>query len=502
MTRIRARSDAPTRVRRVGGLAGGVGRHRRALTGLALVCAIVGLGGLISAGSASAAPTGAPTNCHIPRSVFAHLGGVDWGARSGCQPTGSAGGAALPSPAYWGSPPLTNHGGPVVSSSSTVPGELTVIPVWWLPAGTSVPSTYQSLVDRFIADAAAASGRKTNVFAALTQYKNASGVALSYKMHVGAVQTDTHSFPASGCTPDSGQIYSDGTGYSRCITNAQLLNEAASFTTAHSLPNKDLAHLYMFFLPKGVETCFGSSNASQGGTCSITSSGGFCGYHAFSAPPLVADMNYAVVDSPSGWTCSSDAGSNTGGNQSPNANIEADSEISITSHEISETITDPTGNAWYDASGNEIGDDCAYVFGDSRSFQGTSPGFYNQIINAHHYMIQSEFSNLDYKANATYSCIQNEETVTLSPKSGPAGTAITVSGGGYASAETVTVVYKTGLSSPATVTLCSTTSSNTGTYTCSGHIPGSSSAGVSGGHKITVTGATSKRTASATFTLG
>src|SRR6185437_4798848 len=150
---------------------------------------------------------------------------------------------------------------------------------------------------------------------------------------------DTRAYPTSGCTPDSGAIWSDGTPYSVCITNSQLLHEASVFTTAKGLPNTDLAHLYMYFLPKGVETCFTSSNGVHGGSCSINVTGGFCGYHAFGAPPLVANMNYAAVDSPTGWTCSFDAGSNTGGNETPNSNIDADTEISVTSHEINETIT-------------------------------------------------------------------------------------------------------------------------------------------------------------------
>jgi hypothetical protein len=415
--------------------------------------------------------------------------------------TDATGGATLPNPPFSGSPPLTSHGGPTVSSSSTVPGEVTVTPVWWVPSGFTVPSAYQTLVNGFVSDAAADSGKKTNVFSALTQYKNTKGVALKYKIHAGAPQTDTTAFPANGCTPDSGQIYSDGTGYTRCITNAQLLSQAASFTAAHGLPNGDLAHLYMFFLPKGVETCFGSQNAAQGGTCSITSAGGFCGYHAFSAPPLVADMNYAVVDSPTGWTCSSDAGSNTGGNQTPNGNIDADSEISITSHEISETITDPTGSAWYDGDGNEMADDCAYVFGDSQSFLGAAGARYNQVINGHHYFIQTEFSNQDFALNSTFSCLQREHTMSVAPTSGPAGTPVTVSGGGFGSGEHVTVNYQTGLASPTKVTLCSPTTTRTGSFTCSASIPGSTTAGAAGVHKITVGGATSKRTANVNFTL-
>jgi hypothetical protein len=338
------------------------------------------------------------------------------------------------------------------------------------------------------------------VFSSLTQYTNASAKHLAYKIIAGTPVTDTDPFPANGCTPDSGAIWSDGTPYSRCITNAQLLSEASSFVTAHGLPGSDLAHLYMYFLPKGIETCFTSTNGAGGGTCSINANPGFCGYHAFAAPPLVADMNYAVVDSPTGWTCSSDAGSNTGGNQSPNSNIDADSEISIASHEISETITDPEGTAWYDAAGNENGDDCAYIYGDSAGFQGTAGHLYNQTINGHHYFIQLEFSNRDFAKVPALSCIRANPSVQITPTSGPPGTAVTVTGGGWATGETVHVTYLTKLSTPTTVAICSAVANGTGAIKCTGHIPGSTQAGPTGAHTVRAAGATSKRLATTTYT--
>ena len=34
----------------------------------------------------------------------------------------------------------------------------------------------------------------------------------------------------------------------------------------------------------------------------------------------------------------------------------------VTGHELSEAVTDPHGDAWYDASGSENSDKCAWVF--------------------------------------------------------------------------------------------------------------------------------------------
>ena len=299
-------------------------------------------------------------------------------------------------------------------TGTTTPGELTVTPVYWTPTGFTLPVAYKNLVNRFIADIAADSGKRTNVFSSLTEFTKSGGTHLSYKVHAGTPIIDTTAFPANGCTPDTGLIYNDNSGYTKCITNAQLLTEANNFTTAKGLPKNDLAHLYMYFLPKHVETCFTSTNGASGGSCSININGGFCGYHAFASPPLVANMNFAVVDSPLGWTCSSDGGSNTGGNQSPNSNIEADTELSITSHEIIETITDPQGTAWFDSAGFENGDECAYVFGDSTSFIGTGLTKHNQVINGHFYFIQQEPSNHAFSVDSQWTCEQRNQALVAS----------------------------------------------------------------------------------------
>jgi hypothetical protein len=458
--------------------------------------------------AAAASPPSSPSiTCALPPSRVDGIGAIQWAAnattasacadRSASEPVNTS----PPTPPYRGSPPQTFHGG--VVAGTTTPGELTVTPVYWVPAGGaySIGAGYKTLNNQFVVDAAAASGKNTNVFAAMKQYTNAASANLKYLLHAGTPITDTNPFPTNGCTPDSGAIWSDSTPYSKCITNSQLLSEASAFTTAHGLPNSDLAHLYLFFLPKGVETCFTSTNGAGGGACSINySRPGFCAYHAFAAPPLVASMNYAVVDSPSGYTCSSDGGSNTGGNQTPNSNIHADTEISIASHEIIETVTDPRGTAWFDGAGNEISDDCAYVFGDSNSFQGSAGARYNQTINGHHYFIQTEFSNQDFQANSSVSCIQSEDYVVIAPATGAAGAPVTASGGGFLVGESVKVKYKTGLASPPSVVLCTATAVANGSFSCSGHIPSGASAGAAGAHKIVAKGGTSLRKSTTTFT--
>ncbi len=73
------------------------------------------------------------------------------------------------------------------------------------------------------------------------------------------------------------------------------------------------------------------------------------------------------------------------------ANAPADATISVVSHEANETITDGLGNAWYDTSGNENGDQCAYKYGTALG--SINGGQYNQNIGTGHYEMQQEWSN-------------------------------------------------------------------------------------------------------------
>ncbi len=317
------------------------------------------------------------------------------------------------------SPPLLINQGVVTDTT----GPVTITPIFWAPSGFTYPSNYQSLVLQFLNDIAAASGTTSNVFSVLTQYSDTHGNYVKYSFTTGAPIVDTTSYPTVGsCTPDSGEVYADGTGYSACLTDTQIISELATVLNAQGLPS-DLNHLYLVFLPKGVESCYDTSNDALGGTCTLSSAGGsFCGYHSDftqgSKITLYADLPYAVVDNPINTkTCSSDAGALQGdvavGNQSPNNNIDADTEINIASHEISESITDPMPTqGWADSSGNEVADDCEYIYGDSSTFQGAPGAEFNEVINGHEYFLQEEFSNGDFALNPANGCAQRSDLAT------------------------------------------------------------------------------------------
>jgi YVTN family beta-propeller protein len=92
-------------------------------------------------------------------------------------------------------------------------------------------------------------------------------------------------------------------------------------------------------------------------------------------------------------------------------------------------------------------------------------------------------------------------SLSVSPTSSHAGKSVTVSGQGFNPGETVKIIYKTGLASPKSVTICSATAGSNTSYTCSGTIPPTATAGAHAAHKILAKGLTSLIKVKTTFTL-
>ena len=335
------------------------------------------------------------------RTRLGHFGGIVRAVpvRAGC-------GVHNTSDAANGTPPLIFHGGPVMGTQST--GPVVVTPIFWNPAGHPMDSAYKSIITTYLAGVAKDSGLHTNVYSTLNEYFGSNG-AISYQVKLGKPINDTNPLPANGCKvngKDTKRIYADNSGYNACLDDDQVIAETNSVVNAHGLP-VNLGHIYVLFLPKHVESCFfagSTTTASNACTINYQPSAAYCAYHS-QAPngTVYANMPYPIYASPVGFTCSSDARFPTV--QTPNGNADADTEISPTSHEIMEAITDPdTSTGWYDSSGFENGDECAYVFGAT---QGTTGQLYNQVINHHHYLTQEEFSNNDF-ANTALGCLPFE----------------------------------------------------------------------------------------------
>jgi hypothetical protein len=253
-----------------------------------------------------------------------------------------------------GSANLSYHSGPVMRTNVTYT-------FYWDPSA-SISSSYEGLVDQFLADVAAADGQTSNVYATDTQYYDGTG-KIGYGSTWGGRLVDTNPFPKSGCSDP----YT-----TTCLTDAQIQTELNSYLSGLGLP-RGLGTVYFVLTPKGVGSCY------SGSECAFTY---YCAYHSSfgsgSSTTLYANMPYAAT-----------VPAACGPGQSPNAN-DGDATINVLSHEHNEAITDPLGNAWYDSRGQENGDKCAWNFGAA---SGPSGAQYNQTINGHPYYLQQEWSN-------------------------------------------------------------------------------------------------------------
>jgi hypothetical protein len=401
--------------------------HKRRGLGVAVILAAVAALAMATPTAASARPLSSDTSAAPPCTISAsqvmnaghniHVSGIIVAAGNSC--TG-AGHKPPPEPAFNGTPPLLFHGSPptcffapcengdVMMTASN--GPLVVVPIFWNPTAFPMSSAYKNIITSYLSDVAKASGKKQNVYSVANEYFGNNG-QIQYNVQLGSVINDTDPI-TSGCTleaADTTGIYADGSGYSACVDDTQLQAEVDSITAANRLPH-DLSHIYVLYLPKAVESCFlpgeTTSVAPNGQFCTINHqpTAAYCAYHNEAASSAVyGNLAYPIYASPVGFTCGSDARFPV--IESPNGNPDADTEISPTSHEIIEAITDPdTETGWYDSTGNEIGDDCAYIYGRTR---GPGGGYFNQVINGGHFLTQEEFSNnLFASSGGTAGCLQ------------------------------------------------------------------------------------------------
>ncbi len=258
------------------------------------------------------------------------------GVATGCLGTLSPGCAPIP---------MSYNGGPVEAAGSKN------FLIFWEPSGSTVASNYNATLQQFFGDVGGSS-----LYGVASQYYQTVGGANQYIANtssVGGVYTDTTAYPSGS------------------LTDAQMQAELSKAIAANAWPT-GVGNEYFVFLAKGENECMGSS-------CSFST---YCAYHGSftsgSSTVLYAAMPYAGTDL-------SGCGIQTG-KPTPNG-ADTDAEISVASHEMVETVTDPLLNAWYDASGAEIGDKCAYTYGPLAA-NGS-----DITINAHPYIVQEEFSN-------------------------------------------------------------------------------------------------------------
>jgi len=298
---------------------------------------------------------------------------------------------------------LYYNGGPVMTTNS-------VYAIYWQPPGYQLPSGYANNINGYFKDLQAANGKNTNTYDNTTQYYQQQGGSTQYVQEhttFAGSTIDTDPLPPLdpvNC-PDTPVAATNGgtnppSTNASCVTDQQVQQEISAVVKQKGWPTSNNTEFFMFTAPN-IGTCFPATvTVNENGvqttvTVPLCSFSYFCAYHSAYFDSTVSpnnqivysNMPYAAQTAGNPLTC--DLQSYPNGNPS-------DPEINVTSHEHNESITDPFGTGWWDsnpndsANGEEIGDMCAWDFGN---LYGPDGAQYSQTINGHHYLMQTEWDN-------------------------------------------------------------------------------------------------------------
>jgi len=198
---------------------------------------------------------------------------------------------------------LIDHGGPVLTADSTYA-------IWW-GAPTAWPSDTQSGIDALF------NGLNGTSFL---------GVANQYMRGGTATSSFVRDFFDSSSPP------------SRSPSNSTLANEVCAVLNTNGVPPSSTAIYFIY-------------------TSNFPSHVNFCAFHTFGTCNGVT-IQFAYMPNTTG-VAGCDPGNLFGCNSFSQGTR---SLANVTSHEYMEAITDPDLNAWFDSSGQENGDKCAWRF--------------------------------------------------------------------------------------------------------------------------------------------
>ena len=228
------------------------------------------------------------------------------------------------------SPNMTYHGGPIMTSAS-------VKAIFWGAnwGNGSFAGDKPGGIDSFYSGIGGSSYLGTN-----TEYTGSNGqvgTGVSYAGHV----VDTSPAP------------------SRAPSTSQVLAEVAKYVTS---PVSNGYYPVYVDQPRG--------------------SAGYCAWHS------AGTINGVPVQFAFFFNLDGDPGCNPGSSPGHSQGLTALANVS--GHELSEAVTDPHLNAWYDSAGNENADKCAWTFNGLESFGGQS------------WLIQGNWSNNAYNSRSGY----------------------------------------------------------------------------------------------------
>jgi serine protease len=145
-------------------------------------------------------------------------------------------------------------------------------------------------------------------------------------------------------------VYQDTSTPPNPDSQTNMAAETDAFASAHGLTNNGNVQIV---IAAQTGTCFADGFAGNPPTCANQQKY-YCAWHTDSANSNVAYTNLPYVNDAGVQICGEDAV-----NPSPGGTYDGFSIVG--GHEYAETVSDPYLNAWYDSSGYEIGDKCAWL---------------------------------------------------------------------------------------------------------------------------------------------
>jgi hypothetical protein len=207
---------------------------------------------------------------------------------------------------------ITNHGGTVITSAK-------VVFIFWGPSFNNAASadfsyarTLQAYRNQF---------GTTGEYNTITQYSGSNGTVALTNLGSGTADLFDTSTPPTN------------------VTDSSVRSKVTSYTSSHG--GNNTSTIYEVVIPR---TSYSSSGSS-------TSCGGpglaYCAYHSWIGSGSSA-TKYSIQPYPSCSGCQVSGFS------------DVQDQEHFVCHETRETVTDPTGTTWFDSSGAEADDKCAW----------------------------------------------------------------------------------------------------------------------------------------------
>ena len=264
------------------------------------------------------------------------------------------------------SSPILYNGGPIMGTVSKI--VLIWYGNWNQTNGTDNPSGQQIIRDAIWG------------LAQQNKVNNYSGITTGYASNLGLY---TQAGSTTFVTQASSSVITEFTQPTAATYGGTVLTDAMVFALVKAFAGTGD--------PNAIYLVLSSSDIAE--SSGILSK--YCGWHTYRTLG-VNKIKYGFIGNPNKALLGCAAQS-----ISPNGNAAADGMVSTIAHELAETVTDPLMNAWYQRSGAENSDMCAWTYGSQ--IQKTATGAYWNVSlptpsgGSRNYLLQRQLSVKDSK---------------------------------------------------------------------------------------------------------